>query len=81
MDVIDDAQAANETFQAAVLEMQQRNREPANYTGSDCVDCGDEIPLKRREAQKGCCRCVDCQARAERSRSEEFELHENWRPL
>lgn len=26
-----------------------------------CVDCEDPIPEKRRKAQPGCDRCVDCQ--------------------
>lgn len=28
---------------------------------AECEDCGDEIPAARREAAKGCTRCVDCQ--------------------
>ena len=27
----------------------------------DCVDCGDKIPLARRNAVQGCLRCVQCQ--------------------
>lgn len=30
-----------------------------------CVECGDEIPMRRRELVAGCQRCADCQ--------EEFE--------
>lgn len=26
-----------------------------------CLDCGDPIPLARREAQKGCLYCICCQ--------------------
>lgn len=73
MDEVDQAQGYNEDFQAFALELQQRNREQASYTGTDCVDCGDEIPEARRQARPGCCRCVSCQA--------DFELHENWRAL
>lgn len=69
-DEIDQAQAINEDFQAAALRLQQHNREPANYTGTDCVDCEEEIPEARRKAMPGCLRCIDCQ-----------EIHENWRPL
>ena len=73
MDEIDQAQNYSEDFQAYVLEQQQRNREPANYTGIYCVDCENEIPEARRQAQPGCCRCVSCQA--------DFEIHHNWRAL
>lgn len=69
-DEIDHAQALNEDFQAFALDLNQRSREPANYTGTDCLDCGEEIPQARREASPGCRRCLDCQ-----------NLYENWRPL
>lgn len=70
MDTIDDAQGCNEDFQAFALQLQQTNREPANYTGTECLDCGEEIPEKRRQAQPGCRRCIECQTTLE-----------NWRPL
>lgn len=69
MDEADQAQAYNDDFQAWCLK-QQRTREPANYSGTDCLECGDEIPEKRRQALPGCRRCIECQT-----------LHENWRPL
>lgn len=69
-DEIDRAQGINEDFQAYALDHNQRNREPANYTGANCVDCGEEIPEPRRKASPGCCRCLGCQT-----------LHENWRPM
>lgn len=31
-----------------------------------CMDCGDEIPVQRRQAAPGCLRCLDCQVIAER---------------
>ena len=30
-----------------------------------CVECGEEIPMKRFNALGGCSRCVDCQRRRE----------------
>ena len=69
-DDIDRAQNINQDFQDFALELNQRNREPANYTGTDCVDCARTIPKARRKASPGCRRCLDCQ-----------NLHENWRPL
>lgn len=33
----------------------------------ECVDCGGEIPARRRLAmQEGCCRCAECQAITEK---------------
>ncbi len=32
----------------------------------ECRDCGDEIPLKRREAMPGCQCCIHCQAYREK---------------
>ncbi|BCS55181.1 TraR/DksA C4-type zinc finger protein [Geobacter sp. SVR] len=68
MDDVDRAQVVNEDFQAFVLQQQQAGREPGNYTGSACLDCGDEIPTARRLAVPGCRRCINCQT-----------LHEHWR--
>ena len=31
-----------------------------------CMDCGDDIPEDRREAQQGCTRCAECQTLSER---------------
>lgn len=73
MDDFDHAQRLNEDFQAFCLQHQQHDREPANYTGSDCIDCDEEIPIERRKAQPGCRRCVKCQ--------NVFELHDHWRAL
>lgn len=72
-DEIDQASGYNEDFQAFALELNQRNREPACYTGTACVDCETEIPEARRLAQPGCRRCVSCQA--------DHELLQNWRAL
>lgn len=73
MDTIDQAQGYNEDFQNFALQLQQTNREPANYTGTDCLGCGEEIPEKRRQAVPGCTRCISCQ--------EDFEIHLHWRSM
>ena len=31
----------------------------------ECIDCGEEIPEKRRKAAPGCERCIECQANFE----------------
>lgn len=69
-DEMDRVQAVNEDFQEFALGLNKRRREPANYTGADCVDCGEPIPEARRNAAPGCRRCVACQT-----------LHENWSAL
>ncbi|MFA7174987.1 MAG: TraR/DksA family transcriptional regulator [Kiritimatiellia bacterium] len=33
-----------------------------------CIDCGEEIPEKRRSAVPGCTRCLDCQQLYEQER-------------
>lgn len=30
-------------------------------SATECQDCGDDIPLKRRKAMPGCQRCIHCQ--------------------
>ncbi|MGE4334544.1 MAG: TraR/DksA family transcriptional regulator [Pigmentiphaga sp.] len=48
----------------------RRRGGPAGHGPTECIDCGEEIPLARRQAVPGCKRCVNCQ-----------EMFENWRPL
>jgi len=70
---MDRSQAVNEDFQAFALGLNRRTREPAVYVGSTCIECGDEIPEARRQAQPGCRRCVPCQ--------EQHEIDSHWRAL
>ncbi|WP_035218572.1 TraR/DksA family transcriptional regulator [Desulfatibacillum aliphaticivorans] len=39
---------------------------PGIRTYETCRDCGDPIPLARRQAVPGCERCIDCQEEYER---------------
>lgn len=61
MDVIDDAQKPERLF----LEECLGNRKPVGRPGqpslTHCVDCGEEIPDRRRKAIPGCERCTGCQ--------------------
>jgi len=68
MDEVDQAQGHNQDFQDFALQLQQMSREPANYTGTDCLECGDEIPEKSRLAVTGCTRCIECQIQFETRR-------------
>ena len=51
----------------AVAEVQRElERQAQNESLTHCEDCGDPIPEKRRQAIKGCVRCVYCQEQSER---------------
>lgn len=39
-----------------------RSRLPAGVSETHCQDCGDDIPVARREAMPGVRTCVACQA-------------------
>jgi len=39
----------------------RRKLKKAGWDGITCIDCGNEIPLPRREAMPTCYRCVPCQ--------------------
>ena len=43
-----------------------RSRLPHGEGTAECVECGDEIPLRRREALPGVKTCVGCQASRDR---------------
>jgi len=46
-------------------------RKPLKQTGTlNCVGCGDEIEAERRAALPSARRCVDCQERLEKLRSQ-----------
>ena len=59
------------TDQASELEQLQRDQAMAaipRYQGisrESCLDCGDEIPAKRRELVPGCMLCAHCAGMAE----------------
>lgn len=68
MDEIDQANATMEDFQAFALNLNRIGRDMQNYTGIYCIDCDEEIPVIRKAAQPGCCRCIGCQIKYERIR-------------
>ena len=71
MDEMDHVQDACEQFNNFALAEQQRHRltpSEGRVNGSsrrECEDCDTDIPLKRREAQPGCTRCIHCQTEFE----------------
>lgn len=56
----DDALAAIIANENAITEVRNRVYNPT-LIYEDCIDCGEEIPEKRRNAIKGCMRCISCQ--------------------
>lgn len=60
-DELDQVQEHIDRFQNNALVEHQRHREPDDNASICCVDCDNEIPLKRRQAKPGCRRCIDCQ--------------------
>ena len=54
-------------LQEAEIDNAINNR--VRYEGlslDECVECGDTIPLARREAVQGCTMCVTCQTKKEK---------------
>lgn len=68
-DMAGDAQAVYDAELADRLERERQARE--NRVGTvECIECGDPIPPRRREAMPWVTRCVPCQ---------EFEDHKGRR--
>ena len=43
-----------------------RSKIPKGPSLSECIECGEDIPLARQQAVQGCTMCIDCQIVAER---------------
>ncbi|HAT3646270.1 TraR/DksA C4-type zinc finger protein [Raoultella ornithinolytica] len=57
---------ANELAERRLEQTIQNMRINHNAVSAEkCVDCGDEIPARRRELVAGCQRCADCQEESE----------------
>ena len=57
--------AVNEQIEASIaeeLERMKARRGPVGESLSECAECGEEIPEKRRLALPGVKLCVDCAA-------------------
>lgn len=61
MDEIDDAQKAERLYRQEALDSRKPIGRPGWKSLTHCVDCGDPVPEKRRQAIEGCLRCYDCQ--------------------
>lgn len=67
MDEVDKAQAHAEEANTLALDEWRRRRGDSRIAQSlsECEECGDEIPEKRRQAVRGCRLCIDCQRAVE----------------
>lgn len=66
MDDGDKAQArAEETLADALADHHRRRGENPGPAVTECQECGDTIPEKRRLAAPGCRLCIDCQRNLE----------------
>lgn len=67
MDYSDTATKREEEFLSdALARAQESIRSARTQATNECIDCGEDIPPERKEAQPHCCRCVECQDRLER---------------
>jgi phage/conjugal plasmid C-4 type zinc finger TraR family protein len=68
MDVGEVAQDYQDKHNAAALAAHRAkiSNQMAGPSLEICMDCGDDIPEDRREAQQGCTRCAECQTLSER---------------
>ncbi|MBI3712610.1 MAG: TraR/DksA C4-type zinc finger protein [Burkholderiales bacterium] len=69
-DIFDRASELEEKTRERALAAQAQRAALTGKTVADsateCQDCGEDIPLKRRKAMPGCQRCITCQARKEK---------------
>ena len=63
----DIADRANEQMDYLLQVALCRRAQPSEGVGlEDCEDCGEPIPVLRRETLAGCRTCIDCQTKRER---------------
>jgi len=58
-DVVDQAQQAEANHLRSALSRVPKPENSESLT--HCIECGREIPERRRQAIEGCTRCVECQ--------------------
>lgn len=63
VEIIDQANELAERRLEQTIQNMRINHNAVSAT--HCVDCGDEIPMRRREVVAGCQRCAECQEVAE----------------
>ncbi len=69
-DIFDRASELEEKTRERALAAQAQRAALTGKTVDDsateCQECGEDIPLKRRAAMPGCQRCITCQTRKEK---------------
>lgn len=64
---MDDIDRAQENQARDIRDaLARRQGPPLGKSLTICIDCLEEIPKKRRDAQKGCTRCIECQRNFDR---------------
>lgn len=64
MDIFERAQEADAAFTAQAIAAALPPA-PTGPSAEICVECGDDIPEARREAQPGCTLCAACKSNSE----------------
>ena len=65
---MDDADRAQERMELEMKTVLASHYLKCATSAHFCVDCDERIPEARRQAYRGCQRCVECQEEAERGR-------------
>lgn len=69
-DLIDHASGLETQFNEVALARQlaasAQAQARSTHGETHCLDCGNEIPLARRESVTNCCTCIGCQQLRER---------------
>ncbi len=66
MDNIDKASQLEEVQRKAAIDKAKSKAAGDSASLKECFICGDEIPIARRKAVKGCKTCFPCQREAEK---------------
>lgn len=61
MDEVDDSQKAERLYHQEALDKRKPVGRPGWESLTHCIECGEDIPEKRRLAIEGCQRCLNCQ--------------------
>lgn len=59
-DQFDLAQELDARYRAQAIEDQARRSLKDGPSRKICLECGESIPQKRREASPGCTHCISC---------------------
>jgi len=70
MDAVDYAQRVQDQSLRVALDVAQQARlSQPSISALECEECGNDIPKPRRDAVRGCTRCIGCQSALERHKA------------